>query len=101
MKYIKGLDSLRAIAVLLVFCWHLLPRSGFNHFPTGPAGVIIFFVLSGFLITRILIEGRLNAAQVPGGEKIFLSNVYMKQDANRYAYFLTFTSSFYFFKTKA
>jgi peptidoglycan/LPS O-acetylase OafA/YrhL len=49
--YIKSLDGLRAIAVILVVFFHSpLPifQLGF-----GWAGVNLFFILSGFLITRI------------------------------------------------
>lgn len=47
---IKGLDGLRAIAFLLVFFYHVT-WIGF-----GWVGVQLFFVLSGFLITGILID---------------------------------------------
>jgi peptidoglycan/LPS O-acetylase OafA/YrhL len=46
--YIRSLDGLRAVAILLVMSFHY----ELNHF--GWAGVQLFFVLSGFLITRIL-----------------------------------------------
>lgn len=50
-KYIKGLDGLRALAVVMVLAYHLkLPIA-----KSGLLGVTVFFVLSGFLITRILI----------------------------------------------
>jgi len=46
--YIRSLDGLRGIAILLVMSFH----AGLNQF--GWMGVQLFFVLSGFLITRIL-----------------------------------------------
>jgi len=52
LKYIKEIDSLRAFAVLGVILSHWTPRtlSGL-----GGMGVCFFFVLSGFLITKILL----------------------------------------------
>ncbi len=50
MKYIKGLDGLRAVAFLLVFLFH----ANFGYY--GWVGVQLFFVLSGFLITGILLD---------------------------------------------
>jgi peptidoglycan/LPS O-acetylase OafA/YrhL len=47
--YIRGIDGLRGLAILLVLMHH------FGLFPPGWAGVDIFFVISGFLITRILL----------------------------------------------
>ena len=51
-KYRPEIDGLRAIAVLAVLFFHL--NSVF--FPGGFIGVDIFFVISGYLITKILIE---------------------------------------------
>jgi peptidoglycan/LPS O-acetylase OafA/YrhL len=55
--YIKSLDGLRGVAVLLVFLFHL-GRLGLHTFgfEIGWIGVQLFFVLSGYLITRILLE---------------------------------------------
>lgn len=52
MKYRAEIDGLRALAVLAVVFYHALPQ----HFPGGFIGVDIFFVISGFLITSLLIE---------------------------------------------
>lgn len=53
---IRGFDGLRAIAFLLVFVSHKAPTPLTDRYGTG--GVWIFFVLSGFLITRILAHSR-------------------------------------------
>jgi peptidoglycan/LPS O-acetylase OafA/YrhL len=47
-----GLDGLRAIAVLLVIVFHLTP----GILPGGYLGVDLFFVISGFLITALLLR---------------------------------------------
>ena len=51
------LDAIRAIAVLLVMISHFVPGSSAIA-PLGGVGVRLFFVLSGFLITRILLDAR-------------------------------------------
>ena len=50
-RYMPGLDGLRASAVLAVIFFHL----GFGWAPGGLLGVGIFFTLSGYLITDILL----------------------------------------------
>jgi peptidoglycan/LPS O-acetylase OafA/YrhL len=52
MKYVRQLDGIRGIAVILVMLFH------FGYFAPGWSGVQLFFVLSGFLITAILLDGR-------------------------------------------
>ncbi|MFN3667351.1 MAG: acyltransferase family protein, partial [Sediminibacterium sp.] len=56
MKYIGQLDSIRAIAVIMVIISHWIPK--LNILPWGEIGVDVFFVLSGFLITGILLENK-------------------------------------------
>jgi peptidoglycan/LPS O-acetylase OafA/YrhL len=51
-RYMPGLDGLRAVAVLAVIAFHL----GFGWAPGGLLGVGIFFTLSGYLITDILLS---------------------------------------------
>lgn len=75
MRYVASLDGLRGAAVLLVVFFHYFPRAG-----TGPvglvascgwAGVDIFFVLSGYLITSILYEQK--------GAEHYFRNFYMRR----------------------
>jgi peptidoglycan/LPS O-acetylase OafA/YrhL len=65
MEKVKGsfypqLDSLRAIAVLMVIVSHWFSQDHFlnKYFANGVLGVTLFFVLSGFLITEILLRSK-------------------------------------------
>jgi peptidoglycan/LPS O-acetylase OafA/YrhL len=49
---IRGLDGLRAVAIIGVLVYHLRPES----LPGGYLGVDVFFVVSGFLITTLLLR---------------------------------------------
>lgn len=50
IKYRPDIDGLRAVAVMAVVLHHLLPRL----VPGGYVGVDVFFVISGYLITKII-----------------------------------------------
>jgi peptidoglycan/LPS O-acetylase OafA/YrhL len=66
LKYHKSLDTLRALAVFFVLAWHFLPRANGGVsgtlelllIPSGNFAVILFFVLSGYLITAILLNDK-------------------------------------------
>ena len=51
MTYRSEIDGLRALAVLPVIHFH----AGFHAFSGGVVGVGVFFVISGYLITTILV----------------------------------------------
>lgn len=52
MRHTQSLDGIRAIAVFMVMCFH------YGYFAPGWIGVQIFFTLSGYLITAILLRER-------------------------------------------
>ncbi|WP_446745345.1 acyltransferase family protein [Silvibacterium acidisoli] len=61
IRRIASLDGLRAIAILLVLVFHASESDGFPHWmalpsPYGGFGVRIFFVISGYLITTLLLR---------------------------------------------
>jgi peptidoglycan/LPS O-acetylase OafA/YrhL len=68
VKYRSEIDGLRALAVIPVILFH----AGFELFDGGFVGVDIFFVISGYLITTILIEDIEN-------NKLSLANFYERR----------------------
>lgn len=124
MKYIKQLDAVRAIAILLVIIYHWIPSSSFiNRLPNGALGVDIFFVLSGFLITAILFSNRVIAETSGQSNASILKNFYFRRTLrifpiyyitvfllfifqaktlidirSSFIYYVTYTQNFYFFK---
>jgi len=52
IRYIPAIDGLRAVAVIAVMLYHL----GVSWIPGGFLGVDLFFVISGYVITRLLLD---------------------------------------------
>lgn len=68
LKYRSDIDGLRAVAVLSVLFFH----AHWDFFAGGFVGVDVFFVISGFLITRIIISH-------DGSMKAFFGNFYERR----------------------
>ena len=60
MARLRGLDGLRAIAVTTVIAFHFVP----GLLPGGYIGVDVFFVISGFLITTLLLRERAETGRI-------------------------------------
>lgn len=83
MKYIKGYDSLRAFSIILVIVTHLglydwlpnnqLVKERLFQCISGSTGVMIFFALSGFLITQILLHEKAKTGSIS------LKNFYIRR----------------------
>src|SRR5688572_2270635 len=56
LPYRAELDGIRALAVLAVMVFHIFPRDGGYDYLGGFLGVDVFFVLSGYLITTLLVR---------------------------------------------
>ena len=68
MKYRSEIDGLRALAVIPVILFH----AGFNAFDGGFLGVDVFFVISGYLITSLVLAEKASA-------KFSLINFYQRR----------------------
>ena len=79
--HIPSLDGLRAVSILIVMMSHFVNR---NLFPGG-LGVYIFFVISGFLITRLLFAER----KLTGG--VSLPRFYLRRALRLYPVVLVYT----------
>jgi peptidoglycan/LPS O-acetylase OafA/YrhL len=67
--HVPSLDGLRALSISLVFLGHLNGTRGFATFDLGignyaQLGVVVFFVISGFLITRLMLLERIKNGRV-------------------------------------
>jgi len=77
--YMPQLDGVRACAVFMVFVSHWIPWSYQGGFPWNNFGVDLFFVLSGFLITDILLHGRRYLEEGEQGLFLTLRQFYVRR----------------------
>lgn len=118
LNYIPEFDSLRAIAAIFVIINHVDGIFGNSSFLFGATGVGFFFVLSGFLITRILIYEKFTlqysnsrllkrfyfrrALRIFPAYYLFLLLNYLLDNLkvdNTIWYYLTYSSNILFFRT--
>nr|WP_294507067.1 acyltransferase [uncultured Rhodopila sp.] len=78
---IPSLDGMRAVSILLVLAAHFISS---EQFPGG-LGVYVFFVISGFLITRLLL------AEFNLSGRISLSRFYLRRIIRLYPVIIVFT----------
>lgn len=96
--YYKQLDSLRAIAVLLVIISHWFSENHFlnRYSNNGVLGVTLFFVLSGFLITGILLKSK-NGIDTGGSIKEAFKVFYVRRSLRIFpVYYLLLLILFFF-----
>jgi peptidoglycan/LPS O-acetylase OafA/YrhL len=75
--YMPQLDTVRAVAIVLVIVSHWVPSS--RSLPLGHLGVQLFFVLSGFLITSILLNARGQVEQAGCHWSVTLRSFYARR----------------------
>ena len=101
--YFKGLDTLRAIAALVVVIGHIelqkkeigipnLINHPYIRLASGHIGVVLFFVLSGFLITYLLAKEKEKAGKI-AFKKFYIRRIFRIWPL----YYLILLLSFLFF----
>jgi len=81
--YIPAFDGLRAVAIISVLLFHVDERT----YSLGWTGIILFFVLSGYLITGILLDSK--------GEPHYFRNFYVRRTLRIFpAYYLLLLLTF-------
>lgn len=92
IKKIDQLDSLRAIAAFAVIIYHFLPEYKLGTFSFGWIGVDVFFVLSGYLISAILLEQK----TIIGDKLLIIKNFIIKRALRLFPIYYLFISFFLF-----
>jgi peptidoglycan/LPS O-acetylase OafA/YrhL len=95
--FLPELDALRALAIFMTLYAHYVPETSVFYFPNMWYGVDIFFTISGFLITAILLNSVNNS--LPKLE--ILKNFFIKRALRLfplyYAFILFFFLAYHFF----
>lgn len=79
---VPSLDGLRAVSILIVMLSHFVD----SHLFPGGFGVLVFFVISGFLITRLMLAEQKNAGRVD------LRNFYLRRAFRLYPVVTVYTA---------
>ena len=96
-SYLIQLDGIRAIAVSIVMISHFVPYKLIRFVPLGSMGVNIFFVLSGFLITRILIKSKIENELINRNNFYSLKQFYFRRTLRIFPiYYLTIFTLYLF-----
>lgn len=98
--YMPQLDTLRTFAVLLVITAHWMPAQSFmnKYTANGILGVTLFFVLSGFLITGILLKSK-NVIDEGGSIKNAFKTFYLRRALRIFPLYYFVLILAYFFNT--
>ncbi len=79
LKHIPHIDGIRFMAAILVVLSHYFTELGYSsHFPIGAFGVQIFFAISGFLITGILLKQK-NEVSLEYKKRVVVRNFFIKR----------------------
>jgi peptidoglycan/LPS O-acetylase OafA/YrhL len=89
LKYIPQLETIRAFSILFVMIGHFIPASNL-YFPFAQTGVRFFLLLSGFLITSILMYQKYRVQKGEISKTKYFSSFYKKRVLRIFpAYYLT------------
>ncbi len=92
IEKIDQLDSLRAFAAFSVIIFHFIREYNLGNFAYGWIGVDVFFVISGYLITAILLEQKF----IINNKLLIIKNFIIKRALRLFPAYYLFISFFYF-----
>ena len=91
IRKIGQLDSIRAFAAFSVILYHFIPEYKLGNFQLGWIGVDVFFVISGYLITAILLEQKEFVSQ----KTLIIKNFIIKRALRLFPVYYLFISFFF------